>query len=103
VLTHTVYDRTDALQIWIPAAAARIVRVADDVSETRPLAAKFTSHCHKYSSPHPQNSHKVQSLAEFSHFRILIVRSFQGNAAHFQNASIIMNATAVFLSAEAKP
>jgi hypothetical protein len=36
----------DAAQIGIPAAAANIVSVADDIAKARFLAAKFTCECH---------------------------------------------------------
>ena len=36
----------DAAQIGIPAAAANVMSVADDIAEARFLAAKFTCECH---------------------------------------------------------
>jgi hypothetical protein len=73
VLSHAVNHRANTLQVWVPAAAARVIRVTDHVAETRPFAAKFTSHGHKYSSPHRQNSHKAKSLAKFRLLRTLFV------------------------------
>ena len=63
VLTHAVNYRANSLQIWVPAAAARIIRMADHVAKTRPFAAKLTSHCHKYSSSH---FHKLAQSNQFS-------------------------------------
>jgi hypothetical protein len=65
LLARAVNDRADALQIWIPTAAARIIRVADHVTETRPFAAKRASHCHDDSSPIILKLSKANSLAEF--------------------------------------
>jgi len=45
------HNRAHALQIRIPAAPARIVGVADDVSIGRRFAAEFTLHCHSISLP----------------------------------------------------
>jgi hypothetical protein len=72
LLAHAVNNRADALQIRIPTAAAGVVRVADHVAETRPLAAKRASHCHIDSSPILlilKMLSKVNSLAEFHPLR----------------------------------
>jgi hypothetical protein len=53
------------LKIWIPAAAAGVVRVTDHVAERRPLAANLASHSHNNSSPIFTKLNKVSSLAEF--------------------------------------
>jgi len=50
MLANAFHDGSDAAQIRIPAAAPHIVRVADDVSKTRLLAANFTCECHGCSS-----------------------------------------------------
>jgi len=63
MLTHTVNYRANSLQIWVPAAASGIIRMADDVAKTWPFAAKLTSHCHKYSSSH---FHKLEQSGQFS-------------------------------------
>jgi hypothetical protein len=73
VLSHAVNHRANTLQVWVPAAAARVIRVTDHIAKTRPLAAKLTSHGHKYSSPHRQNPHKESSLAKFRLLRTLFV------------------------------
>jgi hypothetical protein len=73
VLSHAVNHRANTLQVWVPAATARIIRVTDHIAKTRPFAAKLTSHGHKYSSPHRQNSHKARSLAKFRLLRTLFV------------------------------
>jgi hypothetical protein len=65
VHAHAIDHGADALQIWIPAAAASIVRVADHVAERRPLAANLAFHCHDDSSPILTMLSKVSSLAEF--------------------------------------
>jgi hypothetical protein len=65
VHAHAIDHRADALQIWIPAAAARIVRVTDHIAERWPLAADFASHSHDNSSPILTKLNKVSSLAEF--------------------------------------
>jgi hypothetical protein len=64
VLARTVNQCVNALQIWVPAAAAGIVGVADHISKTRPFAANSASHCHDDSSPHLLKLGKVVSLAE---------------------------------------
>jgi hypothetical protein len=53
------------LKIWIPAAAASVVRVTDHIAERRPLAANLASHGHDNSSPILTKLNKVISLAEF--------------------------------------
>ena len=73
MLSHAVNHRANTLQVWVPAATARIIRVTDHIAKTRPFAAKLTSHGHKYSSPHRQNSHKAKSLAKFRLLRTLFV------------------------------
>jgi hypothetical protein len=73
VLSHAVNHRANTLQVWVPAAATRVIRVTDHIAKTGPLAAKLTSHGHKYSSPHRQNSHKARSLAKFRLLRTLFV------------------------------
>src|SRR5882762_521573 len=73
MLSHAVNHRANTLQVWVPAAATRVIRVTDHIAKTRPLAAKLTSHGHKYSSPHRQNSHKARSLAKFRLSRTLFV------------------------------
>jgi hypothetical protein len=72
LLARAVNNGANALQIWIPTAAAGIVRVTDHVTETRPLAAKRASHCHNDSSPILlilEMLSKVSSLAEFKPIR----------------------------------
>jgi hypothetical protein len=54
----------NALKIWIPAAAARIVGVADHVTERRTLAANRAFHSHSNSSPIQAKLSKAVSLAE---------------------------------------
>jgi hypothetical protein len=49
LLLHALHDRANALQIWIPAPPARVIRVADDVSILRTLAADFTLLSHNHS------------------------------------------------------
>jgi len=63
MLTHAVNHCANSLQIWVPAAASGIIRMADDVAKTRPFAAKLTSHCHKYSS---SNFQKLAQSKQFS-------------------------------------
>jgi hypothetical protein len=65
VHAHAVDYRANALKIWIPAAAAGIVRVTDHVAERRALAADLAFHCHDNSSPIPTKLNKVSSLTEF--------------------------------------
>jgi hypothetical protein len=65
LLARAIDHGADALQIGIPAAAAGIVRVADHVTERRPLAANLASHCHDNSSPIHTKLNKEDSLAEF--------------------------------------
>src|SRR5271154_1463296 len=43
--------RTNATQVWIPAAPGDVVRVADRISIERLLAAKFTCECHVSIAP----------------------------------------------------
>ena len=61
---YAIHYGADALKIWIPAAAASIVRVTDHIAERRPLAADFAFHSHDYSSPIHTMSSKATSLAE---------------------------------------
>jgi len=49
LLLHALDDRANALQIWIPAPPPRVIRVADDVSILRTLAADFTLLSHNHS------------------------------------------------------
>jgi hypothetical protein len=65
VHAHAFDHSADALQIWIPAATAGVIRVTDHVAERRPLAANLASHCHDNSSPILAKVNKVSSLAEF--------------------------------------
>jgi hypothetical protein len=51
VYAYSVNYRADALQVRIPAAAARVIRVADDVAEVRPFAANCAFLRHYDSSP----------------------------------------------------
>jgi hypothetical protein len=46
VLARAIDNRADTLQVWIPAAAPGIVRVADYVAVVRGFAADFTLQCH---------------------------------------------------------
>jgi hypothetical protein len=46
MLPHARHYRAQALQIRIPSAPPRVIRVADDVSIVRRFAAKFTLQCH---------------------------------------------------------
>src|ERR1700719_265485 len=73
VLTHTVDHCANSLQIRIPAAAPRVIRMADHVAKTRPFAAKLTLHRHKHSSSILKNLHKVNSLTKSFRFRTLIM------------------------------
>src|ERR1700682_108071 len=66
VLSHTVNHRANTLQVWVPAAAARGVRVADHIAKTRPFAAKLTSHCHKYSSRNSRTHTKYRVYQSLS-------------------------------------
>jgi hypothetical protein len=68
---HAIDDGVDALQVRIPAAAARIVRVADHIAERRPFAAKLAFLCHDLSSQNLPKMNKANSLAEFAAFRII--------------------------------
>jgi hypothetical protein len=78
VLTHTVNHRANSLQIRIPAAAPRVIRMANHVAKTRPFAAKLTPHCHKHSSSILKNLHKVNSLTKSFPFRTLIYEVLGG-------------------------
>jgi len=46
VFPHARHDRAHALQVRIPAAPPRVIRVADHVSKMRRFAAKLTLQCH---------------------------------------------------------
>jgi hypothetical protein len=46
---HALHNRANSLQIWIPAPSPRVIRVADDVSVLRTLAADFTLLSHNHS------------------------------------------------------
>jgi hypothetical protein len=50
VHAHAIDHCADSLEIWIPAAAAGIVRVADHVPERRSLTANLASLGHNDSS-----------------------------------------------------
>jgi hypothetical protein len=76
VLSHAVDHRANALQVWVPAAAARVIRVADYIAEVRPFAANFTFLRHDSSSRYLPRSSKRCSLTEFSRFRTLFVDAF---------------------------
>jgi hypothetical protein len=69
LLARAIDYGADALQIWIPAAATGVVRVADHVAERRPLAANLASHSHDNSSPILTKLNKVISLTEFRAMR----------------------------------
>jgi hypothetical protein len=69
LLAHAVDHGANALQIWIPAAAAGIIRVTDHVSERWSLAANCAFHSHSNSSPILAKLSKANSLAEFWEFR----------------------------------
>jgi hypothetical protein len=64
VHAYAIHYGADALEIWIPAAAARVVRVTDHVAERRALAADFASHSHDNSSAILTMLNKASSLAE---------------------------------------
>src|SRR5580704_14685764 len=49
LFARSLYHCADALQIWIPTPATRVISVADDVVILRPLAADFTLLCHDHS------------------------------------------------------
>jgi hypothetical protein len=68
---HAIDDGADALKVRIPAAAARVVRVADHVAERRPFAAKLTFLCHDCSSQSLLMTGEARSLAEFAAFRTI--------------------------------
>jgi hypothetical protein len=65
VHAHAFHYGANALKIWIPAAAAGIVRMTDHVAERRTFAANLASHCHDNSSPILTKLNKEGSLAEF--------------------------------------
>jgi hypothetical protein len=46
VLFGAANDSVHALEVRIPAAATRVIRVADDVAIVRRFAAKLTLQCH---------------------------------------------------------
>ena len=50
LLVDARHNRANTLQIGVPAAATRVVRVADNVSVVRRFAAEFTLQCHCFSS-----------------------------------------------------
>jgi hypothetical protein len=68
---NAIDDGVDTLQVRIPAAAPRVVRVADHVAERRPFAAKLAFLCHDCSSQNLPKMNKASSLAEFAAFRII--------------------------------
>src|SRR6266851_9035664 len=43
---HARHDRAHALQVWIPPAAPRVIRMANHVSKMRRFAAELTLQCH---------------------------------------------------------
>jgi hypothetical protein len=49
LLLHALHNRANSLQIRIPAPPPRVIRVADDVSILRTLAADFTLLSHNHS------------------------------------------------------
>jgi hypothetical protein len=65
VFARAIDHGANALKIWIPAAAAGIVCVADYVAKRRPLAADLAFHCHDNSLPIPTKLNKGNSLTEF--------------------------------------
>jgi hypothetical protein len=65
VLSYSVDYRVDSLKVWVPPAAARIVRVADDVPKMRPLAANCAFLCHDNSSQPRLKINGVSSLADY--------------------------------------
>ena len=77
MLAHAINDCANALQVRVPTAAAGIVRVADHVSETRPLAANCASLCHDDSSQNLLKLNKVSSLAESALFRTISLNLLQ--------------------------
>jgi hypothetical protein len=82
LFAHAIHHGAHALKIWIPAAAAGVVRVTDHVPERRPLAAYLASHSHDNSSPIFTKSHKESSLAEISPIRIRF-DSFHRGEVHY--------------------
>jgi hypothetical protein len=64
VHAYAIHYGADALEIWIPAAAARVVRVTDHVAERRALAADFAFHCHDNPSAILTMLNKACSLAD---------------------------------------
>jgi hypothetical protein len=64
VYAYAIHYGANALEIWIPAAAACVVRVTDHVAERRALAADFAFHSHDNSSPILTMLNKASSLAE---------------------------------------
>jgi hypothetical protein len=49
MLSRSVHQRVDALQVRIPPSAPGIICVTDYVAKVRPFAAKFTLQCHCFS------------------------------------------------------
>jgi hypothetical protein len=49
LLPHARHDRAHALQVRIPPAPPRVIRVADHVSIMRRFTAELTLQCHFYS------------------------------------------------------
>jgi hypothetical protein len=43
---HARHDRAHTLQVWIPPAPPRVIRMADHVSKMRRFAAELTLQCH---------------------------------------------------------
>ena len=52
VLAHAAHHGLHPSQVWIPAAPADIMGVADGVPEARFLAANLTYECHCDVAPH---------------------------------------------------
>jgi hypothetical protein len=65
VHAHAIDHSANSLEIWIPATAPGVVRVADHIPERRSLAAKLASLSHDNSSPILAKTSKAHSLTEF--------------------------------------
>ena len=64
LLLHALHHRANSLQIWIPAPTPRVIRVADDVSVLRTLAADFTLLSHNHSILEINALGEVASVSE---------------------------------------
>jgi hypothetical protein len=71
-LADSAYQRAHALQVRIPTAPTRVIRVADDVSKVRPLAADFAFLRHD-TPRQTMTLWKASILADFSRTRMLFV------------------------------